>query len=81
MATAVGTATGSATSTQEPPATATVAPATATATPVTYAVAEGDTLARIATRFGVSVDALVTTNEISNPNQIRVGDLLVIPTP
>jgi LysM repeat protein len=81
MATAVSTVVPEATGTQAAAATATVAPATATATPATYAVAAGDTLARIATRFGVSVDALVAANDINNPNQIQVGDQLVIPAP
>ncbi|WP_062133425.1 lytic transglycosylase domain-containing protein [Demequina aestuarii] len=44
-----------------------------------YTVASGDTLARIATRFGVSVSSLVSANAIKNPSVIRVGQSLTIP--
>lgn len=45
----------------------------------TYRVQPGDTLNRIAIRFGVSLGALVQTNNIRNPNLIYWGQLLVIP--
>lgn len=44
-----------------------------------YTVASGDTLARIANRFGVSVSAIVSTNAIKNPSLIRSGQRLTIP--
>jgi LysM repeat protein len=44
-----------------------------------YIVRRGDTLARIGWRFGVSVWALVTANNISNPNVIHTGQWLYIP--
>lgn len=50
-------------------------------TPRVYEVQAGDSLARIGEQFGVSVQALVEANEISNPNRIQVGDALVIPEP
>ena len=50
-------------------------------TPRVYEVQAGDTLARIAARFDVSVDALVQANAISNPHRIQVGEVLVIPEP
>ena len=53
----------------------TVAPATA----ATYKVREGDTLARVAKRTGVSVDALVKANNIKNPNLVKAGQVLTIP--
>ena len=52
-----------------------------TAAPVTYAVKSGDTLSRIAAQVGVSVSALASSNKISNPNAISVGEVLVIPPP
>lgn len=44
-----------------------------------YTVASGDTLMRIANRFGVSVQAIVSANSIKNPALIRVGQKLTIP--
>jgi LysM repeat protein len=42
----------------------------------TYVVQHGDTLFGIARRFGLSVDCLVRTNGILNPNQIAAGQSL-----
>lgn len=44
-----------------------------------YVVKSGDTLSKIAADHGTSVAALVTANGISNPNFIRVGQVLEIP--
>ena len=44
-----------------------------------YVVRRGDTLFRISRRCGVTVDALVQTNQIRNRNLIYVGQVLVIP--
>lgn len=45
-----------------------------------YTVQAGDTLAMIASRFGVSLDQIVQVNGIADPNQLEVGQLLQIPT-
>ncbi len=45
----------------------------------TYTVQPGDTLYRIARRFGVTMAALVAANQISDPNKIRAGQVLTIP--
>jgi LysM repeat protein len=45
----------------------------------TYVVAEGDTLAAIAERFGTSVGAVQAANGIDDPNEIVIGQVLVIP--
>jgi LysM repeat protein len=45
----------------------------------TYVVQPGDTLTRIAARFGTTVQALVQANNIVNPNLIYVGQVLIIP--
>jgi len=47
--------------------------------PQTYTVAEGDTLAAIAQQFGTSVEALQDANGIDDPDEIVVGQVLVIP--
>lgn len=44
-----------------------------------YTVVKGDTLGKIAKRFGVTVAALVEANSIKDPNLIRIGQVLVIP--
>ncbi len=44
-----------------------------------YVVHAGDTLARIAARYGVTVQAIALANGITNINLIRVGQRLVIP--
>jgi LysM repeat protein len=45
----------------------------------TYQVVGGDTLARIATSYGVSVDSLATLNALADPNVINAGQELLIP--
>ncbi|MFD2613873.1 3D domain-containing protein [Paenibacillus gansuensis] len=44
-----------------------------------YRVNTGDTLYRIARKFGVTVDALQAVNRIHNPNQLSVGAQLEVP--
>lgn len=69
-----------------PPASPTSAPATPEPTavpappePQTYVVAEGDSLAAIADRFGTTVAALQAANGIEDANSIVIGETLVIP--
>jgi LysM repeat protein len=57
----------------EPPATPPIA------TNGTYRVQRGETLFRIALRYGVSVEALAVANDIADPRQLRAGQVLVIP--
>ena len=45
----------------------------------TYVVKPGDTLSEIADRFRVSVNSLMTTNNIRNPRTLRAGQRLKIP--
>ncbi len=54
------------------------------ATPVpssgeTYTVQRGDTLFTIAQRLGTTVSALQDANNISDPNRISVGQVLIVP--
>lgn len=44
-----------------------------------YVVQSGDNLTEIAIRFGITLNALTDANNITNPNQVFVGDVLVIP--
>lgn len=46
-----------------------------------YTVVRGDSLARIAARFGVTVQAITQANGIANPNLIYSGQVLLIPSP
>lgn len=46
---------------------------------VTHTVAPGETLYSIAMRYGVSPQHLVAVNGLANPNQIFVGQVLVLP--
>jgi hypothetical protein len=59
---------------------------TVTATPVrpatsSYTVQPGDSLTIIAARFGVTVQALITANQITQPSVLNVGQVLIIPSP
>ncbi len=57
-----------------------------TSTPVageegTYTVEEGDIPVTIAEKFGISVEALLEANDITDPTSLKIGQVLVIPTP
>lgn len=47
---------------------------------VWHVVRWGETLSRIASRYGVSVSAIVAANGLANPNRIWPGQRLFIPT-
>jgi LysM repeat protein len=67
-----------ATATPEPTLPAAISPTT----PVSgnmYTVQVGDTLSTISQQTGVSVDAIMTANNLSNANIISVGQQLLIP--
>jgi len=65
-----------------PAAAAPAAPAapapTATAAPTTYTVVARDTLSGIASRFGTTTRNLMSLNAITNPNRLRIGQVLTI---
>jgi lysozyme len=44
-----------------------------------YTIIPGDTLTSIAAKFNTTVEALVTANNISNPDLIIAGETLKIP--
>ena len=68
---AVATTTG-------PPATTTMAVADV---PESVTVEKGDSLSKIAKRYGTTVDALVRINELCDANQIFVGQVVVLEDP
>lgn len=43
-----------------------------------YVVVKGDTLTKIAKRYGTTVEALVKANNIKNPNLIEIGQYIII---
>jgi murein DD-endopeptidase MepM/ murein hydrolase activator NlpD len=47
--------------------------------PVTHVVAPGETAYHIANEYGVSVGRLMAANGISDPRELRVGQVLTIP--
>jgi spore germination protein len=49
------------------------------AAPLRYTIAPGDTLFQLAETFGTTINALIQANNITNPNQIQVGTVLLIP--
>jgi hypothetical protein len=47
----------------------------------TYTVVAGDTLSALGLRFGVSWQAIAQRNELTNPDYIYIGQVLIIPAP
>jgi LysM repeat protein len=65
-------------------AAASPSPATPAApTPQVYVIKQGDTLSKIAKKFGITVDELLAANTttIKDPNKIGLGQQIVIPVP
>mgnify|MGYP005833044871 FL=1 len=50
-------------------------------TSVRHVVKKGETLTRIAQRFKIAPQALQAFNNILNPHQIKMGEVIVIPSP
>ena len=76
----VGTAspsTSESVATSSPPPTSAPGP-----TPQTYVIAAGDTLSKVAKRFGLTLEELLAANKdtIVNPDKIAIGDEIVIPS-
>ena len=62
--------------------TTTMAPTTTVAGPTEYMVKRGDTLRKIAAKFGTSVDAIMAINpKIKDPSKIQAGQRIMIPPP
>ena len=54
-------------------------PSGGTTSEVTYTVVAGDTLSKIAAKYGTTYQKLAAYNGITNPNIIRVGQKIKIP--
>lgn len=52
-------------------------------TPQVYVIKQGDTLSKVAKKFGVTLDQLLAANKetIKDPDKISVGDEIIIPVP
>jgi murein DD-endopeptidase MepM/ murein hydrolase activator NlpD len=48
--------------------------------PLQYTVQEGDTLGAIAQTYDVSLEDLMAANELTDPNVLRIGQVLIIPS-
>jgi spore germination protein len=46
-----------------------------------YVIRPGDTLFAIARRFGVSLSSLININQLVNPEELIIGQAILIPTP
>ncbi|NLE43422.1 MAG: LysM peptidoglycan-binding domain-containing protein [Chloroflexi bacterium] len=80
--TAASTATTATVSVSGPGAvTATAEPVVVQPTQTIYTVVAGDTLGAIALTYGVSIDDLLHTNGLDDPNVLHIGQELVIPPP
>jgi LysM repeat protein len=55
-------------------------PATSSSSDAVYVVKAGDTLSKIASKYGTTYQTLAKYNNISNPNFIRVGQKIKIPS-
>lgn len=47
----------------------------------TYTIQAGDSPAAVAEKFGIPVERLLEANNITDPNSLQAGQVLVIPTP
>lgn len=54
-------------------------PGPSSGTGTVHTVADGDTLSAIADRYGVSVEAIMAANSITDPTSLSVGQQLTIP--
>jgi LysM repeat protein len=51
-------------------------------TPIVYTIKKGDTLSKIATSHGLTLQELLAANpDIKNPNKVAEGQQIIIPTP
>ena len=61
------------------PTTAPPIPTTAPSAGVQHVVASGETVETIASQYGVTAAEIIAANNLTDPDLIRVGDVLIIP--
>jgi lipoprotein NlpD len=66
---------------EAPPPVPETAPAPVEKPPPTHSVKRGETLASIATQYGVDRRELAAWNNIVNPNALRIGQVLIVGAP
>jgi LysM repeat protein len=68
---------------QPAPSVSTAPTAIPAPTPTVYVAKSGDTMTKIAKKFGVSLDDLIAANKdtIKDPDKLQVGDQVIIPLP
>ncbi len=76
---ATPTVVGVGSATVDPIPTPTAVPAEIEPERLTYTVQQGDLLGDIARTFGVPLGAVISVNEITDPNVIGVGQEIIIP--
>ena len=64
---------------QQPPASESQDTTAPVADGETYIVVDGDTISDIADRFGVTVDDILAANSLDSPDELQIGDELIIP--
>jgi LysM repeat protein len=78
-----GAPSGSRDPSRSPAATAPASPTAVPApTPQVYVIKTGDTLLKVAKKFGLTLDELLAANpKIKDPNKIGLGQEIIIPLP
>ena len=61
------------------PAPAPVAAPAAAPGANTYTIASGDTIARVARKHSVSIESIISANNLRNPDRVSIGQQLIIP--
>ncbi len=69
---------GAAATTVAETTTTTTLPTTTTSPEVTYVIAKGDSLSKIAKQFNMTVEQLITINGIEDADHIEAGQVLII---
>ncbi|MFQ6015741.1 MAG: LysM peptidoglycan-binding domain-containing protein [Anaerolineae bacterium] len=64
-----------------PPEATSEPEATATPEQVVHVVGEGDSLLSIAIQYGITVHAIMVANDLTDPEFVRIGQRLIIPSP